>query len=86
MSSREEELRAREKALEAREQEIEKREEALRNKPFSRSVQQKKEEWYSRLHVTTRQMDVIIGITVALLAIVIVLIVLEAAGIFKLNF
>ena len=86
MQKREEELRAREEALNAREEELRRREEALKDKPFSRAVQKKKESWYSRLNVTVRQMDIIIGVTAALLGIVVLLIVLEAAGIFKLNF
>ena len=86
MPGKEDELRAREEALNAREEELRRREEALKNKPFSRAVQRKKESWYSRLNVSVRTMDIIIGVTAVLLGIVVLLIVLEAAGIYKLNF
>ena len=85
MQSREEELRAREEALNAREEALKRREEALKDKPFSRAVQRKKEAWYDRINVSVRTMDVIIWVTAALLAIVVVLIALEAAGIFTLR-
>lgn len=43
-----------------------------------------KEEWYSHLKVSKRTLDWIIGIGIALLVIVVVLIALEANGIFYL--
>lgn len=43
-----------------------------------------KEEWYSHLNISKKALNWIIGIGIALLIIVFVLIVLEAAGIFYL--
>lgn len=77
---KERELQEREQALEARERENDK----LENKPFSKAFQEKKEDWFDHVPLTVHQLDIIIGIAVAALAVVIVLIVLEAAGIFKL--
>ena len=82
MSEKEKELEAREKALAEREKEVERREKAL--DPFSLAVKIKKESLYDKVKVSVRTMDIIIGITVALLAVVIVLIILEATGVFKL--
>ena len=79
---KEQELEAREQALREREQALEKREKEL--SPFSQAVKIKKEEWYDKVKLSVRQMDVIIWIIYGLLAAVIVLIVLEAAGIYKL--
>ena len=52
--------------------------------PFSLAVKAKKEEWYDKVKLTVRQMNAIIWIVSGLLAIVVILIILEAAGIFKL--
>ena len=82
IAEKEKELEARERALREREQALEKREREL--SPFSQAVKIKKEEWYDKVKLSVRQMDVIIWIVYGLLAVVIVLIVLEAAGIFKL--
>ena len=82
MSEREKELAAREAAPAEKERALEKRERAL--DPFSTAVKLKKEQYYSKIRLTVRQMNVIIAITAALLALVVLLIVLEAAGIFKL--
>ena len=82
LSDKEKELEARERALREREQALEKREREL--SPFSQAVKIKKEEWYDKVKLSVRQMDVIIWIIYGLLAVVILLIVLEAAGIFKL--
>ena len=82
VSEKEKELAAREQALREREQALEKREREL--SPFSQAVKIKKEEWYDKVKLTVRQMDVIIWIVSGLLAIVVILIILEAAGIFKL--
>jgi|GEM_PF-1051914 len=81
----EQSLTEREKELEEREKALEEREKALENKPFSRAVQNKKEGLYDQLNVTKHTMDVIVGVTAALLGIVVVLIILEAAGIFKIG-
>ena len=82
IAEKEKELEARERALREREQALEKREKEL--SPFSQAVKIKKEEWYDKVKLSVRQMDVIIWIIYGLLAAVIVLIILEAAGIFKL--
>ena len=82
MSEKEKELAAREAALEERERAVEKRERAL--DPFSTAVKLKKEQYYSKVKLTVRQMNVIIWIVSGLLAVTVPLIILEAAGIFKL--
>ena len=82
LSEKEKELKAREEALNAREKEIEKKEKAL--DPLSMAVKARKEQWYDKVKLTVRQMDVIIRIIYVLLGIVVLLIILEAAGIFKL--
>ncbi|MCR4876977.1 MAG: hypothetical protein K5922_07385 [Clostridiales bacterium] len=80
--SREEELAAREKALEEREKNLERKERELG--AFSAAVREKKEEWYDRVRLSEKQLTVIIRVVYALLGLVAVLIILEAAGIFKL--
>ncbi len=82
MDEKEKELLAREKALEEREKNVEKRERQLGF--FSQAVKDRKESWYDRIHVSVKTMDVIIWIVSILLAAVIVLIILEATGVFKL--
>ena len=52
--------------------------------PLSIEIDVKKRKWYSKVKLSVRQLDIIIGVTIAALAVVTVLIVLEAAGIFKL--
>ena len=51
---------------------------------FSQAVQNRKESWYDRIHVSVKTMDWVIGIVSGLLVIVIILIILEATGVFKL--
>ena len=82
MDSKERELEQREKALEEREKKLEKREKELGF--FSQAVKDKKESWYDRIHVSVKTMDWIIRIVTGLLVIVVILIILEATGIFKL--
>ena len=79
---KEKELEQREKALEERERKLEKREKELGF--FSQAVKDRKESWYDRIHVSVKTMDRIILVISVLLAIVVILIVLEATGIFKL--
>ncbi len=79
---KEKELRQREKALEEREKQLEKREKELGF--FSRAVQAKKESWYEHIHVSLKTMDRVIWIVSGLLVIVLILIILEATGVFKL--
>jgi hypothetical protein len=80
--SKEKELREREKALEEREKKVEKREKELGF--FSQAVKDKKESLYDHVHVSVKTMDKIIWVVSGLLVIVIILIILEATGIFKL--
>ena len=82
MDPKEKELEQREKALEEREKKLEKREKELGF--FSQAVKEKKESWYDRIHVSVKTMDWIIRIVTGLLVIVVILIILEATGIFKL--
>ena len=82
MDSKEKVLEQREKALEEREKKLEKREKELGF--FSQAVKEKKESWYDRIHVSVKTMDWIIRIVTGLLVIVVILIILEATGIFKL--
>ena len=82
MDSREKDLEQREKALEEREKKLEKREKELGF--FSQAVKDKKESWYDRINVSVKTMDKVIGVISILLVITVVLIVLEAAGVFKL--
>ena len=82
MDSREREIEQREKALEEREKRLEKRERELGF--FSQAVRDRKESWYDHIHVSLKTMDTIIWIVSGLLAIVIILIILEATGVFKL--
>ena len=51
---------------------------------FSQSVQDKKESLYDHVHVSVKTMDRIIWVVSILLAIVVILIILEASGVFKL--
>ena len=81
-TAKEKELKAREKALNEREAALNQRERELG--PFSQAIKIKKEEWYDKVKLSVRQMDVIIWIVSGLLAVVVILIILEAAGIFKL--
>ena len=43
-----------------------------------------KEEWYSLVHLSLKTLDLIIGIGIAALVITVILMILEAAGIFYL--
>ena len=79
---KEKELEQREKALEEREKELEKREKELGF--FSQAVKDKKESWYDHIHVSVKTMDKIIGVISFLLVITVILIALEATGVFKL--
>ena len=82
MDSREKDIEQREKALEEREKRLEKRERELGF--FSQAVRDRKESWYDHIHVSLKTMDTIIRIVSGLLAVVIILIILEATGVFKL--
>lgn len=79
---KEKELEQREKALEEREKNLAKREKELSF--FSQALKDKKESWYDRINVSVKTMDRIIWGVSALLTIVVILIILEATGVFKL--
>ena len=79
---KEKELEQREKALEEREKNLAKREKELSF--FSQALKDKKESWYDRSNVSVKTMDRINWGVSALLAIVVILIILEATGVFKL--
>ena len=82
MEQKEKELEQRERELEEREKRLEKREKELGF--FSQAVKNKKESWYDHIHVSVKTMDRIIWVVSALLTIVVILIILEATGVFKL--
>ena len=82
MDSREQELEQREKVLQEREKKPEKREKELGF--FSQAVKDKKESMYDRVNVSVKTMDKVIGVITLLLIITVILIVLEATGVFKL--
>ena len=82
MDQKERELARREKELEKREKELAEKEKQLGF--FSQAVRDKKESWYDHIHVSVKTMDRIIWVVSILLAIVVILIILEATGVFKL--
>ena len=82
MDQKERELARREAALEKREKELAEKEKQLGF--FSQAVRDKKESWYDHIHVSVKTMDRIIWVVSILLAIVVILIILEATGVFKL--
>ena len=82
MTDREKDLEAREKELAERERNLERKEKEL--DAFSAAVKKKKEEWYDHVPLNEKQLTVIIRVVYVLLGIVGVLIILEAAGIFRL--
>ena len=84
LTEKECELAAREKAVREKEAELERKEKAL--DPISQAGKDKKESWYDRVRLSVKQMDIIIGVVCALLLITVVLIILEAAGVYKLPF
>ena len=78
----ERELAAREEALRKKEQELEEREKRL--DPLSMAVKAKQEQWYGKVKLSVKQLDIIIWITVGLLALVFLLMILESLGVYKL--
>lgn len=46
--------------------------------------QVRKENWYDKINVTVKQLDIVIGVGIGILVIVFILIILEANGIFAL--
>ena len=84
MTDRKDELDRREQELLVREKAVEAKEKELQLGPFSQAVQNKKEEWYDKVKLSVKQLDVVIWIVSGLLVVVFILIILEATGIFKL--
>lgn len=56
----------------------------MENKDKKKRWQSIKEEWYSHVHLSLKTLDIVIGIGIGVLAIVAVLIILEATGMFYL--
>lgn len=79
----EQELKEKEQRLQEREQELNRREEELYG--FSAAMDAKKKLLYGKLPITVKQVDIILWIAGGLLAVVVLLIILEAAGIFKIG-
>ena len=79
----EQELLEREEALKLKEQELEQREEKL--DAFSAAVDAKKKSLYDKLPVSLQQVNVILYLAMGALGVVVVLILLEALGIFKIG-
>ncbi len=73
----------REEALRQREQELDRREKEL--DAFSAAMDAKKKNLYGKLPMTLKQVDTILYLALGALGIVVVLIILEAAGIFKIG-
>ena len=84
-TNREKELTARERELERRERELDEREAGLRRDPFSQAVHEKKTRLYDKVPLNEKQLTWIIRIVYVLLGITAVLIILEAAGIYKIG-
>ena len=76
------ELQEKERLLEEKEQELNRREKQL--DAFSAAMDAKKKQ-YGKLPITVKQVDIILWISCGLLAVVVVLIILEATGIFKIG-
>lgn len=88
MNRREKELREKERQLDQREKELKKREMALNERPtgpITQAVREKKESWYDKVPLNVHQLDIIIGVAVGALVLVIILIILEATGVFKIG-
>ena len=77
------ELQEKERLLEEKEQVLNQREKQL--DAFSAAMDAKKKQLYGKLPVTIKQVDIILWISCGLLAVVFVLIILEATGIFKIG-
>ena len=80
---KQEELEEKEQRLREKEQALNRREKELDG--FSAAMDAKKKQLYGKLPITIKQIDVILWIAGGLLAVVVLLIILEAAGIFKIG-
>lgn len=79
----EQELKEKEQRLQEKEQELNRREKELDG--FSAAMDAKKKQLYGKLPITVKQVDIVLWIAGGLLAAVVLLIILEAAGIFKIG-
>ena len=79
----EQELKEKEQRLQEKEQELNRREKEMDG--FSAAMDAKKKLLYGKLPITVKQVDIILWIAGGLLAVVVLLIILEAAGIFKIG-
>ena len=79
----EQELKEKEQRLQEKEQELNRREKELDG--FSAAMDVKKKLLYGKLPITVKQVSIILWIAGGLLAVVVLLIILEAAGIFKIG-
>lgn len=79
----EQELLEKEEALRQKEQELDRREEKL--DAFSAAMDARKKDLYGKLPITLKQVNTILYLALGALGIVVVLIVLEALGIFKIG-
>lgn len=79
----EQELKEKEQRLQERERELNRREKELDG--FSAAMDAKKKQLYGKLPITVKQVDIVLWIAGGLLAVVVLLIILEAAGIFKIG-
>lgn len=77
------ELEEKERQLRQREQELDRREKKLDG--FSAAMDAKKKQLYDKIPMTLRQVDIILWISCGALAVVVLLIILEATGIFKIG-
>ncbi len=79
----EQELKEKERLLEQKEQQLKKREKELDG--FSSAMDAQKKLLYGKIPITLKQVDAILWIACGALAVVVVLIILEANGIFKIG-
>ncbi len=79
----EQELKEKEQRLAQKEQELNRREKELDG--FSAAMDARKKQLYGKLPITLKQVDIILWIACGALAVVVLLIILEAAGAFKIG-
>ena len=79
----EQELKEKEQRLAQKEQELNRREKELDG--FSAAMDARKKQLYGKLPITLKQVDAILWIACGALAVVVLLIILEAAGVFKIG-
>lgn len=79
----ERELKEKEQQLAQKEQELDRREKELDG--FSAAMDARKKQLYGKLPVTLKRVDTVLWIACGALAVVVLLIILEAAGVFKIG-